>query len=301
MVLAGAKTSLMDNSLNALRALIVVHDPSLAGSTFCLAEDGWENAAVFVDDRWVFRFPGHAGSEAALEREAGLLGRLRPAVSLAVPDLALVRGPRPFSRHAMIPGRPLLPSDYAHLAEPARARLAEDLARFLAELHALPPSAMRQAGAGPILAPVPPEEIADRALPLLPSGVRGRAEATLAAWARLGPDPHGEVFGHFDVHGWNLAFDHAAGQLNGAFDFGCAGIGPLHQEFVQPAQVSPDLAARLARAYERMSGREVDHARVSVLIGTFRLGELAFHAEDGPDKVRPMLALACDWLGDTGP
>lgn len=290
----------MSDDLDALCALIVAHDPSLVGATFRLADGGWDSTAVLVDDLWVFRFPNHANAEAALAREARLLGTVRPAVSLAVPDLALVERPRRFSRHAMIPGGHLLPSDYARLAEPERARLAEDLGRFLADLHALPLPAMRQAGAGPVLPLVPPEGVERRALPLLPRPVRARAEAALAAWAGLGSDPHGAVFGHFDLHGWNVAFDHGAGRLGGVFDFGVAGVGPPHREFVQTSQVSPEFTERLVRAYERASGRAIDRERVAVLTAAHRLGELAFHAEDGPDKAGPMLALVHEWFGEGG-
>ena len=46
--------------------------------------------------------------------------------------------------------------------------------------------------------------------------------------AAMPPDPLGTVYGFFDGHGWNMAFDHARGRLNGIFDFGDSGFGPLH-------------------------------------------------------------------------
>ncbi len=40
------------------------------------------------------------------------------------------------------------------------------------------------------------------------------------------------VFGYFDGHGWNMAFDHEQGVLNGVYDFADAAIGPRSREFV---------------------------------------------------------------------
>lgn len=76
-------------------------------------------------------------------------------------------------------------------------------------------------------------------------------------YAKLPADPLGSIFGFFDGHGWNMAFDSEAGRLNGVYDFADAGIGPLHQEFIYSAFIDADLTERIVAAYERFSGRRL--------------------------------------------
>src|SRR5690606_2345867 len=94
----------------------------------------------------------------------------------------------------------------------------------------------------------------------------------------LDPDPYGTIYGFFDGHGWNMAFDHAAGRLNGVYDFADSGLGPLHQDFLYSNLISADLTARIITAYERETGRHIDRDRVDLLTGTHRLWELAMEA-----------------------
>ena len=77
-------------------------------------------------------------------------------------------------------------------------------------------------------------------------------------YTALPPDPLGEVFGQFDGHGWNMAFDHAAGWLNGIYDFGDAGIGVRHRDFIYCGLTSLDLMARVVLAYGAATGLAVD-------------------------------------------
>src|SRR5690606_3375785 len=150
----------------------------------------WDCVAVDVDDRLIFKFPRHEAAERALVTEASLLAVIRPAVTMPVPDLTLHPGPPPFSRHAKLKGEHLLTRHYERLPEDSRRRLAAEMALFFAELHALDAGAMEEAGAGPIRAWLPPDDILRRVWPVLPSDLRAYAERTVAAWQRLPPDPY---------------------------------------------------------------------------------------------------------------
>ncbi|MBN0217560.1 phosphotransferase, partial [Pseudomonas aeruginosa] len=90
-------------------------------------------------------------------------------------------------------------------------------------------------GALPVRPWESPAAMRRRALPLLPAAWRERAERLVREYAKLPADPLGSIFGFFDGHGWNMAFDSEAGRLNGVYDFADAGIGPLHQEFIYSA------------------------------------------------------------------
>ncbi|MBB3657298.1 hypothetical protein FHX15_002530 [Rhizobium sp. BK650] len=268
--------------LNAseFRSLITNTFPELTASVFKLATKGWDSLAVDVDDRLIFKFPRTPGAERALVREAALLGLIRPSVSMAVPDMRIHDGPPMFSSHAKLQGEHLLTEDYETLPEDARQRLGDDLARFYAELHDLDDDRMRALGAGPILPWQSPDTVRDKALPLLPSELASYAETVIRDYQALPPDPYGITFGFFDGHGWNMAFDQAAGKLNGLYDFADSGFGPLHQEFIYSNFISPDLTARIVSAYETLTGRKLDRRRITILTGFHRLSELAELAGD---------------------
>jgi Ser/Thr protein kinase RdoA (MazF antagonist) len=280
--------------IDGYRAAILRAFPDLAASAFRIMAESWDSTAVEADGRLIFKFPRHDAAARRLRKEAALLAVIRPEVSLPVPDLVLEEGPPLISRHRKIPGEHLLTKHYAELPEAARRRLAEDLAGFYAELHRLDPGRMAAAGAEPE-AWGTAEGIGARALPALPPELRPAAERVLGAYHRLPPDPHGTIYGFFDGHGWNMAFDHDRNRLNGIYDFADSGIGPLHQEFIYSSFVSPDLTARLAATYEALTGRALDRRRIDILTAAHRLWELAELADD-PENLPVMIRSFADWV-----
>ena len=267
--------------------------PSVRADEIVVLGEGWASIALEAAGI-VFRFPRNAAAAASLRREAGVLAAIRPAATLPVPDLTLHEGPPLFSSHPKIPGDQLLTPRYDALPGVARDRLAAGVAGFLAGLHALPAGRMTAAGAVHVAKWPDADEILAGAGPALPAELRAWAEETVAAWREMPADPHGEVFGFFDAHGWNMAFDHETQALNGIYDFGDSGFGELHREFVQPALISPDFARRLADAYEAGTGRPLDRRRIAILTGVLRLAELAGHAGD-PAHAPGMIANVAAW------
>ncbi|MBX5042839.1 aminoglycoside phosphotransferase family protein [Rhizobium lentis] len=282
--------------LNAseFRSLITSVFPELTASVFKLAAKGWDSIAIDVDDTLIFKFPRHLGAERALVKEAALLDIVRPSLSMAVPDMRIHDGPPIFSSHAKLEGEHLIAEDYDALAVGDRQRLADDLARFYAELHALDADRLRAAGAGAILPWQSPEVVREKALPRLPPEIKRFAEAVVSDFQALPPDPYGNVYGFFDGHGWNMAFDHAQARLNGIYDFADSGFGPLHQEFIYSNFISHDLTARIVSAYEMLTGRRLDRRRIAILTGFHRLSELAELADD-PANVEQMIQSAATW------
>lgn len=264
--------------LAALQAIIAGQFPELAGGSFQLLAEGWDSVAVDVDDHLIFKFPRHEHGEKALRREVAILDVVRSAVSMRVPSLLLLETPVTFSRHDKIPGEHLLSAQYGVLDEAARQALGEALGVFYAQLHRIDPAHARAAGALPVETWLDAEEILRRIAPVLPEDLQAFAHATMAGWRDLPPDPHGMIYGFFDGHGWNMAFDHEACCLNGVYDFADSGIGPLHQEFLYSSMISDDLTGRIISVYERESGRRIDRERVDLLTATHRLWELAMEA-----------------------
>lgn len=283
--------------IDRFRSAIVRSFPALAGAAFRFLPEGWHSVAVEADGRFVFKFPKDEKARRALLREAALLEAIRPRVRLPVPAMRIHRGPPIFSSHEKLEGEQLLAAEYRTLPEEARDRLARDLARFYAELHRLDIGLMKAAGAEPIGAWETPEDVRRKAVPALPEELREAARRTVRAYERLPPDPRGTIYGFFDGHGWNMAFDHARGVLNGVYDFADSGLGPLHQEFVYSSFIARDLTERIVAAYERMSGLTLDRRRIAVLTGFHRLSELASLADD-PRHRPAMIRSFADWIAE---
>jgi aminoglycoside phosphotransferase (APT) family kinase protein len=276
-------------------ATIVSVFPELRDAQFKSTSGGWDSVALTANDRLIFKFPRHAAARSALVREAALLGVIRPQLTLPVPDMKLHGDPVLFSSHVKIAGEQLLAEQYEMLPEAVRVQLAKTLGQFYAELHALDPMKMVRAGATSIAPWLQVADLRANALPLLPLDARAACEGILSLYAQLAPDPQGLIFGMFDCHGWNMAFDHAAQRLNGVYDFSDSGVGPLHQDFIYPAFVAPELPFRMADYYEQVSGRKIDRARIATLIGAHRLVELAAQA-DNPPAAELMRANVLNWL-----
>ncbi len=278
-----------------LRETILAAFPELTNARLEVLGEGWHSTAIGADDRLVFKFPRHEIARAALIKEAALLAVVRPALRMPVPDMRIHEGPPLFSSHQKIRGQHLLSADYASLPNTARDRLAADIARFYFELHCLPVDRMTAAGAAPIAPWQCPYAMRAKALPALPAEFRHAATDIISAYEQLAADPLGTVYGFFDGHGWNMAFDHSAQRLNGIYDFADSGLGARHQEFIYTNLISPDLTERVIRAYEARTGLSPDRARISTLTGAHRLSELAELADD-PTHAPTMVQAAIEWL-----
>lgn len=258
------------------RELIVRHFPRFSSSHFTMMHHGWDCIAVDVDGEWIFKFPRHESAIRALEKEARLLEIVRPLLSVTVPDLRVYAGDPVFSGHRKIPGEHLLSEDYARLSGERRQRLAEEIGRFYHELHQLDPREMIAEGTPPIGAwPKPRAILRDLKKALLEPPLLTIAGKALERWKNLGSDPLGEVYGFFDGHGWNMAFDRERGHLNGIYDFADSGIGEVHREFIYTDFIDRDLTWRVADVYETLSGKTLDRERIDLLSGVLALSELA--------------------------
>jgi hypothetical protein len=262
------------------RAAIAAVRPDLSGAPMVLHTRGWDSNAVEAGDT-IFKFPKHADAPARLRREAKFLALIAPRVPLAVPRMILHESPTLFSEHVMIPGDIIETADYDVLSDAQKEGMAEALAAFYAALHTIPVSEAVAAGAEP--KPEWPDAAA--VLPVLharlPAPVHEFAERVFAAYLEL---PHEDtIFGYFDGHGWNMAFDHQRGVLNGVYDFADAAIGPRTREFTYSSLTSTDLTERLITAYEAETGIAIDRRAVAIRMSVQNFSELAELEEHDPD------------------
>ena len=264
------------------RLAIISRFPELSEAVFTAVNVGWDSLAIDVGGELIFKFPKNEDAEARLRREVRFLAIIRPKLTMSAPDIRLHEGPPVFSAHVKLKGAYLLPEGYAKLSEASRRDTAERLALFYAQLHGVSVSVMAGAGALPLEPWRGKEDILEKALPHLAPEHHGWARAALDAWSALPPDPYGTVFGFYDGHGWNMAFDRERGALNGVYDFADAGLGPLHQDFIYSSFIDEDLTLRIIAGYERFTGKSIDRRRVDILTGAYRLQELAGIAHDPP-------------------
>lgn len=282
-------------TLDYFKTVILTCFPELVQASFTLLTTGWDSIAIDVDDRLIFKFPREEEAADVLRREASMLAVVRPRVTLPVPDLVVFESPHVFSKHTKLQGDHLVTTQYEALGSVAKQRLANDIARFYSELHALDPALMQAAGALPTDQWPDSDFIMEGIQPFLPQELLIKAHETLDAWAQLEQDPYGIVYGFFDGHGWNMAFNHKTQTLNGMYDFGDAGLAELHQEFIYTNFISTELTSLVITEYEHLTGFQINCNRVSTLTGMLLLVELAEMGND-PEYATTVFANASAWL-----
>jgi len=280
-----------------LRETIIAVLPEFAGSTLTILNAGWDSVGVEADGDWIFKFPRHAEAETRLRKEARILAMVRAHAELPVPQMVLFEAPRLFSRHRKLPGQFLETVDYLPLTEAQRDAVAEKMAGLYAALHAIPKAEARAAGAIQIDPWMAPDEVA-RCAPHLPATLLPHLDPTLDAYAAaLESGPDETIYGYFDGHGWNMAFDRATGVLNGVYDFADSGLGARHQDLSYSDWISRDLTRRIIARYQRITGLSIDRDRVMAYSQALRFVEFA-DAVKGRDDVADRLAALEAWFAE---
>lgn len=256
------------------RAHVIGTLPQFAGGQFTTLTQGWDSVALECDG-WIFKFARTPEAEVRLRREVALLQFLKPRITMPIPHMVFNDGPVPFSQHLKIAGSSLESADYQRLGEGQRNAVATRMAQLYAELHALPLNRMQQIGAVGVDPWMAPDDIIAGAGPKLPRGYKGFLERTVSAYRKLTISGDELVYGYFDGHGWNMAFDHEMGLLNGVFDFADSGFGARHRDLSYSNWISADLTLRIIDRYEELTRREVDRDLVMLYSSALRLAELA--------------------------
>ena len=256
------------------RAHVIGTLPQFAGGQFTTLTQGWDSVALECDG-WIFKFARTPEAEVRLRREVAILQFLKPRVTMPLPHMVFNDGPVPFSQHLKIPGSSLESADYLRLGEGQRNALATRMAQLYSELHVLPLNRMQQVGATGVDPWMAPDDIIAGAGPKLPRGYKGFLDRTVSAYRKLTITGDEQVYGYFDGHGWNMAFDHEMGLLNGVFDFADSGFGARHRDLSYSNWISADLTLRIIDRYEELTRRAVNRDLVMLYSSALRLAELA--------------------------
>lgn len=250
---------------------------------------GQFNDVLFVDERYVFRFPRSEPAAQDMAREIAILDIVRQRVSLPVPGPLLVQyddltGLPRFMGYEMIPGRALT---YSDVNEANREPLARQLAGFLWELHDTPLADLPEAietGELPAAWASFYRGICDQLFGYMREEARGRIARDFEAYFE---DPHRYSFDtrlrHGDFGIGNILWDPEEGRVTGIIDFGSC----------QPGDPAQDLGALLIsfgsafveEVYRHYPELEDMYHRAVFYTGTYTLQQAMAALRDGDDAM----------------
>lgn len=207
--------------------------PDLPITTVSINSEGLVNDVAIVNDNTAFRFAKDAYGQRVLAIEVRLLELIHPHVTLAIPQ-PFYTGPAAIA-YALLPGEALLRTRLDALDEQAKQRVADQLATFLRQLHAIPYDATVPA----TLAPCRYDDwigirrrVEERIYPLLMKHQRVWLETLFNTML---DDPSNFAYAPRLIHGdlgcYHLLLDVASSSLTGVIDFGVAGIGDPAVDF----------------------------------------------------------------------
>nr|BBH86153.1 6'-aminoglycoside N-acetyltransferase [Thermosporothrix sp. COM3] len=264
--------------------------PQLNIQTCRLNQNGQFNTVLQVNEALIFRFPKTRRELDTQQREVALLRDLQGKLPLPVPDpVYLSRDNAPvgewFMGYAMLPGEPLYPALLHSLDEQTQQHLAEQLARFLRQLHAYVPKE-----------PAPEQQQFEQWHALYK-----RFQTKLYPFMR--PDAREQVSKHFDaflskahlysyqpafIHGdfgpGNILYNPETRSISGIIDFSSADRGDPASDFAAllcSVSYGEAFLARFTSIYPEI---ETMLIRARFYAGTFALQEALYGLEDGDEQ-----------------
>jgi aminoglycoside phosphotransferase (APT) family kinase protein len=233
------------------------------GSSFSILGEGQLSSAVLVDEDLVVRFPLHRFGIERLQFEVELLRRVRPHLSVAVPevtDVELDRSTSPYVAHRLLPGVALDAEVLRSLSSVQRDAASEQVARFLLEFHGLTDLSRK------IPTPELPlekfasqlKEEVDRLLATRMSPeAKARAYRELEGLANL--NCHEVVLCHTDIGG-NIVFDELT-ETVGIIDFGSTFISDHVLDVASLSVLGDDFLRAVTSRYPSLRAR-VEPSRI---------------------------------------
>ncbi len=213
--------------------------------------------AVLVDDDLVVRFPRHRLGIERLQFEVELLARVRPHLTVAVPEVIepeLDRSPSPYVTHRLLPGVVLDANVVRSLTLAEREAASEQVARFLSEFHGLTELSRKVPTPELPLAKFASQlrEEVDRLLATrMTPEAKARAYRELEAMANL--DCHEEALCHTDIGG-AVVFDKATYTV-GIIDFGSSFISDPVLDVASLSVLGDDFLTAVTARYPSLADR----------------------------------------------
>lgn len=238
--------------LDHLRLLV----PGLDISEVEHNRDGLNNDVMIVGRRRVFRFPKSQKARRALDQEARILSIVNSWVDMRTPVFDHMDDD--CAAYKYIPGEPLSTDYILTQNQETQDHLAEQLATFLRQLHAIPPNVLK-AGDVPVSggARTPDhwsqmfEQIEGELYPFLwgdqKEWVVRLFEPILSGRVNMDYEP---VLVHADLGAYHILTDRRNARINGVVDFGTAGLGdPASDLGMVINQLGERFVARMSKYY----------------------------------------------------
>jgi aminoglycoside 2''-phosphotransferase len=270
----GAGMDIPSAYLNRIQAIL----PTLIITSSHFNQDGMINDVVMLNEQFIARFPKDAHAKERLVIESGILELIRAGVEMPVPRFEYQAADVVIYR--MLVGEPLSREALLRQDEVVQDRLAEQLALFLSQLHAIPRQVVEQRAIGVSEAVHSLEDwssmFADVQRELFPflwahqkTWVQQLFVPVLQRQISFDYEP---VLIHGDLGVYHILYDRTQGRITGIIDFGTAGLGDpasdfacliqaLGEQFLQRmARFSPAIAPALDRARFRAGALELEWA-----------------------------------------
>jgi len=269
--------------------------------------------AITSNGDFIVRYPPDIKKYCLLKKEEKVQKGLSGRLNLRIPETCVydeVYGFPVFSVHTMIPGEPLDTNLYEHLSSGDRYRLITELAYFFDQTHRIPLSLACEwldiqdwgEGTAEVLAPIygKPGWFESRTITSLGMALSNVLDdnqiklfnETVSLFEELEADSHYLVFGHGDLHGYNMAIvtDEFGPKLCGVFDFGNAGILDVHEDFFRLSLISEDLLERVIFIYQNFSNQKriLNRQRLAIYYRAFLFYLMA---EQVGGDLKPLLNL----------
>ncbi len=212
--------------LGRIRALY----PDLAISSLHVDSDGLINNVYIVNNEFVFRFAKNEAAQQSLAVEVKVLDLARNYLDMPIPFFE--HSEPDFVVYRMIPGEPLYRNDILRLDETIQDRVAEQLATFLRQLHAIPINefdsyAIHQSDPAQNLARCKhlyqdvEQELFPYLMTMAKDWVRQHFAPVLTGTLSLEYTP---ALIHDDIAPYHILFNRADQRISGVIDFGTASI-----------------------------------------------------------------------------
>lgn len=250
-------------SMDEYKALLVKDFPQLQVRSIRYLGSGWDNAAILVNEEFVFRFPrglfeqGQRIKTDEIEKEINILNYLRGKVSFATPEPTFITSDFRYFGYTLVHGTLW---DRADASRQFSDAVLESWVRVRCELS----KAISQEKATELKIPKYKtsrnESLVKKYLDN-PAGdekvKRIAKEAMEYVLEKLSANGTWR-FIHEDLQMSNCMVDDEVKQIVGVIDWGEAEVGPVEADFYFWSKYGRDMLERMARLQEQYDGTKID-------------------------------------------
>ena len=235
-----------------------------------------ESVVADIDGSFIVKFPRPSRSVEGLVSEQIVTDFMRDKLEVLIPEISLHEKPVFMGRYQKLHGEMFDKKRYKKLSNTEKNQLAAQMAESIFSFHKVTNEEMQKNAfeldaSWSLSTELVKEQLSsenEHVFDMLLNEVVKNHES-------LEVPKSNEVFGHFDLHGGNILLDSGYKKLVALLDFGNCKIGDLHQDLSVMNLSSPDLAERIAKHYESISGRKLNRLLIQHYTTIFYLNLLA--------------------------